>query len=378
VSSDDRSVYRLLLTGAVALALVGGGTVIGATLWPRMVTVEQHVIAPAVRAVARNRDADTVPDLIDAACPAVVAIEPQRAPVPAPTPKHARKGKPKLTPQDEPPARLAGFIVSADGSVLTSTAFLPEEGALFVLLNDGRRLEAARVGTDAASGLALLKLSGSDFPSLPLAGEGFPRTGEWALALSTPFGSGCVAAPGLVSADFVAEQGRQRSYVRVAPALATALAGAPVIGADGQVMGMAGLGVHPPGEAAPNSPPSPDASMLLPASAMARVLSELLRNGQTAPNPLGLYADDLAPGLANRLGLARQRGAVVTMVTPGSPADRAGVRAGDVIVSVGGAPIAGASELARALDAGGGKVQIDVTRQSDRLTFTLISEPDAD
>jgi serine protease Do len=370
VLNDGRSVLRLLLTGLVALALVVAGVAIGATLWPRMVTVERHVIAPAVRAV--TRDSGSVADLVDADCPAVVAIEPADPIIPLATDmKNERKSAHGNRAVDLPPPRLAGFLVSADGSVLTSTAFLPTTGDLTVLINDGRRLNATRVGADPVSGLALLKLEGSDFPFLQLATAGFPRTGDSALALSSPNGSGCFANAGGISADFVAEQGSQRGYLRMAPAIPAALAGTPVAGADGRVLGIAGLGLTLDGGDTANTAATEDASLLLPASTASRVLSELLRNGQPTPNPLGLYVEDLTTALASRLGATRQRGAVVMIITPGSPASGAGVRAGDIIVSVNGAPIAGASELARAMNPGDDEVTVDILRRTGRITLKI-------
>lgn len=367
---DDRSrAARFLLTGIVALALVIGGVVIGATLWPRIVTVEQRVIAPAVRAVARDREISAIPDLIDAECPAVVAIEPQASPT-DPNRHFAHIGKAaKANLANLPPARLSGFLVSADGDVLTSTRYLPDDGGLTVLLNDGRRLDATRAGADPVSGLALLKVQATELPFLQLATDNFPRVGQWGLALTSPHGSGCVVQFALVSADFVAEQAYARAYVRVTPLLPAALAGAPVLDADGRVMGVAGLGPEllQDGTRAKTE----DASLLVPATTAASVMSELLRNSLPTTNPLGLYADDLTPVLAARLGTTRQLGAVVTMVRANSPAARAGVKAGDVILSVSDSPIGGASELGRALDGAGEQIPLGIARGVEHLNIVL-------
>jgi serine protease Do len=151
--------------------------------------------------------------------------------------------------------------------------------------------------------------------------------------------------------------------LRVRPALDTSFGGAVVLDRDGNVAGIAGLDV--PGA------DDGDASYLLPASTAQLVSSALLRNGSVTHNAFGIVAEDLSQALADRLGAGRERGAIVAIVEQRSPAARAGLKAGDVVLAAGGSPVSGASELARALDTDAPTLELDILRGSDRLTIGL-------
>jgi S1-C subfamily serine protease len=99
----------------------------------------------------------------------------------------------------------------------------------------------------------------------------------------------------------------------------------------------------------------------------------MLRSGAPPAAPFGIVAEDLGPVLAKRLGADRQRGAVVVMVRPGSPADTAGLRAGDVVLTAGQSPISGASELGRALDPDAPSIDLEIVRRGERQQLTLKS-----
>ncbi len=358
---------RLLLrvAGAVALvlALMAGAAFMGATLWPRVVRVEQHVIAAPVNAAPPGDGSDTLPGLIQRSCPAVVAIEQvDNAP--------AGHGNVAAAPgQDGPPRRMTGFFISADGYVATSARALSEQGPVRVLLNDGRSFDATRGGRDPVSGLALLKIDASGLTFLEFADARFPRVGEQGMALASPNGTGCVAAAGMISADFLAGQPGLWSYIEIRPVLEPDFIGAPFLNAGGRVVGIAGLG--------PPSADSADESRLLPAGIAARIASELLRNGNPAVNRAGIVADDLVPELAARAGIDRQGGAMVSLIREGSPAARAGLKAGDIVLSASGAPISGASELSRALDTNDRVISLDVLRRARRIILTLANNADS-
>lgn len=366
--SFDRPVQmQIVAASLVALTLLIGGGIIGATIWPRVVKVEQRVVAPAITAAAFTPAIGRLPDIVGQSCPAVVAIE-QDGPPPdtsgTPPPASGRK-KAAVTAASDGVHRSAGFLVSSDGYIVTSADGLSEQETVRILLNDGRSLDATRTGIDPLSGLAVLKVDGSGLPFLKFAGSSFPRVGEWAITLLTPNGTGCTLAVGTISADSLAEKESLRTFVRVSPAPDPAVAGAPVLNLDGDVIGVAGLG---------SAAGEPDrASSVLPAEVAGGIVSDLLRSGKPASNRFGIVADDVPPALAMRIGAGRQRGAMISLVEEGSPADKGGLKAGDLILAVSGSPISGASEVARALDTTNDTVSFDVLRRSRRLTVSLVA-----
>jgi S1-C subfamily serine protease len=351
--------------GVAILGLVLGGIVIGVNLGPRAAKVEQKVIAPVREAATGGSRSDPRPDLIAAACPAVVAIQADR---PAPAPARRRKGGkgPATAPQPVP----GGFLVSPDGYVLTAAASLPASGAIQVRLNDGREFDAVRAGADPLSGLALLKVDAKDLPVLAFASAGFPRIGESGIALVSPHGSGCTAEAAMVSGDFIARPEGSRAYFEARPALDRGYAGVPMIDSTGQVIGIAGLDPGPPGAGQATT-------RLLPAATASRIATEMMRGGTAAENGFGFDAEDLVPVLADRIGADRQRGAIVSLVAADSPAEAAGLRAGDVIFAAGGEPVSGASELARALDGDAPQVKLELMRGGERVKLVLTAKPAA-
>lgn len=360
-ASQQAGRQRLAVAAGIAMAAILGG-IVGAVLAPRNQGSPEHPIAPVIRIERTTAPTFSVADIVEKACPAVVSIVPM--PTTVDTSGPAKAGRAADQPAQP---RLSGFFVASDGRIVTSGAGLPDTGPITVFLSDGRQLDGARAGFDPVSGLAIIKVEGGDFPSLSLADQSFARVGDFNVALSTPNGSGCIAAPSMVSSDFVADGGGTRSYVRLTPDIGAAMMGAPLLDQDGRVVGIAGLGL--------SSGTGDDPNAVLPAAIAAPIVSELLRSGTVAQDRAGIEVSDLAPAVAARLGDPRQRGAFISLVARGSPADEAGLMAGDVVIAAAGSPIASASELARALDRASGTTGLDVARRGRQMTMTLKLPP---
>ncbi|MDH7975002.1 trypsin-like peptidase domain-containing protein [Sphingomonas sp. AR_OL41] len=362
---DRASLMVVAVASLVALTLLVAGAIFGAYAGPRVVRVEQHVVAPAMNAAGFTPAIENLADMIGQNCPAIVTIQQDGRP-PAKTAKgNAAPDHKKPTAAAARP--LAGFLVSNDGYIVTSADAISDQGDIHVLLNDGRILDAIRAGTDPISGIGMLKIEGAGLPFLKLASSNFPRVGEWVVAVASPRGSGCTAAIGTISSDSIAQGDRLRTFVSVRPVLDSALVGAPLLGANGEVVGIVGLG---------SQDSDPDrSSSVLPAGSAGHIVSEMLRNGKPADNRFGIVADDLLPALAARLGVDGQRGAVISLIDADSAADRSGLQAGDLILAVSGTPVSGASELARALDTSDDSLSLDIVRMSKRLTVSLAASP---
>ncbi|HEX4739049.1 MAG TPA: S1C family serine protease [Allosphingosinicella sp.] len=336
---DGNPLLRFGIGGLVGIALVGAGAVIGANLWPRVVQIRERVIPPIQpRPAPAATGLDALPDLVQQVCPAVVAVQ--------------GTGVADGT---------AGFLISRDGYAVTSGASVAKASAIQIVTSDGTAHDATLIGADPLTGIAVLKTDGNGLPALDFADPNFPRIGQWGVALAAPNGSGCIIGAGLVSADFIAEGGGPAAYIRMRPALDGAFMGSPVVGPGGQVIGIA----------LPAPAGASDPLQILPAATAQRVASELMRTGKLAANRFGFAAEDVTPVLAGRLGLQGAQGAVVSAVKPNSPAGRAGLRVGDIVLSVDDTPTSSASELGRALDTDAHQVALEVQRRDRRLTLTM-------
>jgi S1-C subfamily serine protease len=165
----------------------------------------------------------------------------------------------------------------------------------------------------------------------------------------------------MVASDFLADGGGRSAYIRLQPMGPDLPAGAPFLSAAGQVIGIV----------APAGP----ANAVLPADVVADVADELLKNSLSPTTHYGFRAEDFDQTLAARLSNSRSAGTAVALVQPKTPAAKAGLQAGDIVVAVDGSPIASASELGRALDGAGKSVSMDVARGDQRLTMTIARVP---
>jgi S1-C subfamily serine protease len=205
------------------------------------------------------------------------------------------------------------------------------------VLADGRRLAAEAVTSDPATGLALIKVPGEGFPFLNLRRNSTPRQGDWSVAVANPYGSGAVVAAGVVMGGSAALGDAFGDFLRIGADLGPAFSGAPVIDAQGRV-----IGVH---TAPPGSAPSGRADVL--AAPLTGALIDQLKTGRVDRGRLGLIAIDLTPNAGGTNPLDRRRGAVVAQLAHDSAAARAGLRAGDVIARLNGAEVRDAAALAQ-------------------------------
>lgn len=357
------SLGKLLgISGGVFL-LIGLGVLVGAVLWPRAVTVEKRVIAPIRQVTTRASPAERLPDLVDAACPAIALVTPPLLPA-SPPPAHGHHASTHHAHGATPPAPANAFVVSEDGYLVTAAGTVGTAASVPVTLPDGPVLPASVVQRDPLSGIALLKIDAHDLVALRFVDEDLPRIGTWGFALSSPHGTGCRATAGIIGSDFVTERASSGALLRVSPAPADIGVGSPFLAADGRVLGM---WIKPPGATDPGE--------LLSGRIISRIASGWMRGGGPSSFAAwGMVVDDLTPTLARRLGIDGGRGAAIIMIDAGSPADDAGLQVGDVILAVGQSPVSGATEAARSIDPAATAVTLQILRGSTPLAVTLRSK----
>lgn len=247
----------------------------------------------------------------------------------------------------------AASVYSTDGWLATSGANLPE-GPLDALFGDGTRVPVTDQRSDPVSGLAVVKTA-SQAGALTFSDQVFPQVGQFGLMVQTVRGTGCSAALAMIGSDFIADGAAGSGYVRLQPPPAAWAPGMPVVGNDGQLLGIAAAG--------PNG-------TVVPASIASVIVDELVR-GSIAPSAaFGFRAIDFDASVSRRLGDLRS-GAAVALVEPKSGAARAGLQAGDIVLGIDDSPVSSASELNRLLDVAKRRVRLRVQRGSDSFTLMV-------
>ncbi len=232
-----------------------------------------------------------------------------------------------------------GFIISTDGYVVTNAHVIEGADKVKVHLFDEREIEADIVGRDVKLDLALLKLKKADGLSQATMGTSEAlRVGEHVLAVGNPFGLGHTVTLGIVSAKARSiDMGLYDNYIQTDASINPGNSGGPLFNWKGEV-----IGINTLIRARANG-----IGFAIPIDTLKDVLPQLRDKGHVERGKLGLAFQPITPNLAKALGLSSPKGALVSDVAPGGSADRAGIKQGDVIVSVNGTAIIHADELPR-------------------------------
>jgi Do/DeqQ family serine protease len=234
----------------------------------------------------------------------------------------------------------SGVIIDAAGTIVTNDHVIRGASAIHVVLADGRTLEAEVLGSDSTNDLAVLRVSAKEpLPTAKLGTSSDLMIGETVIAIGSPFGLSKTVTAGVVSATgrtFRAEDGTvYNDFVQTDAAINPGNSGGPLLNVDGEVIGIntaifataQGIG------------------FAIPADKVRRIVDELTRFGKVRPAWVGIDAVDLPSQVAGQLGWDRSYGALVVSVEPGSPAEQAGVRRGDVVAEMGGSRISDAEDF---------------------------------
>ncbi|RLJ67670.1 DegQ family serine endoprotease [Sulfurisoma sediminicola] len=233
----------------------------------------------------------------------------------------------------------SGFIVGADGLVLTNAHVVADAGEIVVRLTDKREFAARLLGLDKATDVAVLKIDARDLPTVRTGNAAATRVGEWVLAIGSPFGFDSTATAGIVSA-------KSRSlpddayvpFIQSDVAVNPGNSGGPLFNANGEVIGINS-------QIYSRSGGYQGLSFAIPIDVALKVKDQIVAHGHVSRGRLGVTIQELSPALADSFGLARPAGALVSSVEKGSAAERAGIAAGDVIQKFDGHDIAAAADL---------------------------------
>ena len=268
----------------------------------------------------------------------------------------------------EPESLGSGFIISEDGYVMTNNHFVAEADQVIVRLHDRRQLVAEVIGTDPRSDIALLKIDAENLPVVKIGESDNLKVGEWVLAIGSPFGFDFSVTAGIVSA-----KGRALPNESYVPFIQTDVAinpgnsGGPLFNLAGEVIGVNSQIYSRTGGFM-------GLSFAIPIEMAFDVTNQLRTKGAVSRGWLGVVIQEMTRELAESFGMSRAYGALVRRILPGSPAEQAGFKVGDVITHFNGSQINRSSGLPPLvgrvpIDA---SAKVDIVREGETMELTVI------
>lgn len=261
----------------------------------------------------------------------------------------------------------SGFIISADGYVLTNNHVIADADEIIVRLSDRSELQAKLIGADPRTDVALLKVEGKGLPTVKLGKSESLKVGAWVLAIGSPFGFDHSVTAGIVSA-----KGRSLPNENYVPFIQTDVAinpgnsGGPLFNLDGEVVGINS-------QIFTRSGGFMGLSFAIPIDVAMDVANQLKSEGKVSRGWLGVVIQEVNKDLAESFGLERPAGALVAQVLEEGPAAKGGLQVGDVILSMNGLPIVMSADLPHLVGGlkPGSKIKLDVVREGARQTLEL-------
>ncbi len=237
----------------------------------------------------------------------------------------------------------SGFFISGDGYIVTNNHVVENATDIKVSLKDGRQLTGTVVGRDEATDLAVVKVEGKGFSFVDFENSARPRVGDWVIAIGNPFGLGGTATAGIISAygrNLQDQSSTFVDYIQIDAPINRGNSGGPTFDIYGRVIGVNTAIFSPSGG-------SVGIGFAIPADVADQITKQLIAGGKVTRGYMGATIQNLTPEIADSLGIGGKKGAIVSELVPGEPADKAGVQPGDVVFSVNGKTVENSSELTR-------------------------------
>ncbi|MDP1632813.1 MAG: Do family serine endopeptidase [Caulobacter sp.] len=288
-----------------------------------------------------------------------------------PNDKDGEEGAPEEGGRPRQQSSGSGFLISADGYIVTNNHVIENADEISVTLKDGRELKATLVGRDENTDLAVIKVKGDGFTFVSFEKSAKPRVGDWVIAVGNPFGLGGTATVGIVSAygrNLNDESSSFVDYVQIDAPINRGNSGGPTFDVYGRVIGVNSAIFSPTGG-------SVGIGFAIPADVADSITKQLISGGKVVRGYIGAQIQNFTPEAAQAMGVPGLKGAIVAQVTAGGPAAKAGLQSGDVVVSVNGVDVDSSTALTREVARGvaGEVLRLDILRDGKRRMLDVRS-----
>src|ERR1700744_2432355 len=233
----------------------------------------------------------------------------------------------------------SGFILSADGYVMTNAHVVDDADTIYVTLTDKREFKAKLIGVDDRTAVAVGKINAANLPTITIGDSNKVRVGEWVVAIGSPFGLENTVTAGIVSAKG-RDTGDYLPFIQTDVAVNPGNSGGPLINMQGEVIGINSQIYSRTGGFM-------GISFAIPIDEAMRVADQLKTSGKVVRGRIAVAIGEVTKDVADSLGLLKAQGALVSSVEPGGPADKAGVQPGDIILKFNGHSVDTATDLPR-------------------------------
>ena len=254
-----------------------------------------------------------------------------------------RPNRPQPQDEEQPRGVGSGFILTSDGFIMTNAHVVDGADEVLVTLTDKREFKAKIIGADKRTDVAVVKIEATGLPAVKVGDVGRLKVGEWVMAIGSPFGLDNTVTAGIVSAK-QRDTGDYLAFIQTDVAINPGNSGGPLINMRGEVVGINSQIYSRTGSFA-------GISFSIPMDEATRVSDQLRASGKVTRGRIGVQIDQVTKDVAESIGLGKAQGALVRGVESGSPADKAGVEAGDIITRFDGKLIEKSSDLPRLVGA---------------------------
>ena len=250
-----------------------------------------------------------------------------------------RRNRPQTDEEEVPRGVGSGFVLTSDGFILTNAHVVEGADEVLVTLTDKREFKAKIIGADKLSDVAVVKIDATGLPAVKIGDVNRVKVGEWVLAIGSPFGLESTVTAGIVSAR-QRDTGESVPYIQTDVAINPGNSGGPLINMRGEVIGINS-------QIYSRSGGYMGISFSIPMDEAVRVSEQLRSSGRVSRGRIGVSIGPVSKDVAESIGLGKPTGALVSAVVPGSPAEKAGIEAGDIITRFDGKVIEKSADLSR-------------------------------